>query len=989
MARARVWAATLVAAVLMSCEKSPFEPRGEGERVPIGSVIEGRARADSATRYSFTGSPNQPYLIFLESLEGGVHLSVFDSTHGFLTVNLSAFAGGPWLEQNPSNTFGTTSGAVYRLSVRATPPGTTARFRFKVHAIDTRPERVPNSFSFGDTVSGETIHPMFDLDWFNAHGVAGEEIVAVVEPQEPVGSGSVGLSVIDQVDNQFLGYVFADAGAANRLTTGRMRLAGTHDYQFAFGSVTSNMYPRYRGAYRFWTYVIDRAPEHRAAPIPFNTEIGNERIDRAGDVDEFTFQATVGADFNAFLQGSGRAFQLELARQGGTPFAAATSQPSDTALFAHATNRFHITDAGTHVLRVTGSNPYQVADTGAYRLYLYAIDPRPEHVAATIIPGDTVTGEDVGLPGDADEFTFSGVAGEEFNVFLQAQNGSPDMRLQVEVLNATGTVLRRAESVGIDTSLLRQVTGRFALPGTGTYRFRVTGLQPYGVADYHGPYRLLLHRVDRRPESLPDTLTFGDSLSGEAIDVPGDVDEFRVTVPDSSGANLVVQLDAAAPEFNGLSIQLIDLTRGQSVAAVGTGVPGVRAATGRVRLGPGSYLVRVDASQYEDRPVLRGSYRLWLYRFGFGPEAVSDTFAVGDTVSGEVIEPWGDLDHFRFYGLRGQHVNIALQGRADTSGGGFQAWISGPGGEPFWTFASVSSGASDPTLRDHQTMRLDLPVTGWYHVEMTGFGPTRGAYRLLVELVDTSPEQAAGALVPGDSVTTESIDTPGDWDEYTVTAPPEQDLGVLFHGLPGTSGPFPWIRVSDPVTGDSLAANVGQFERIVGPFRMPASGRVTIAVYQPAFFVRFCYDATCGGVFTLVGPYGFHVIPVNRAPETLPAAYVVGDTVRGEGITPIGDLDEFTSSATPGLGLSLHARLLASTVPAGGIIWLDVLDPATGTVLSTGSGLVGGLPDSPFYTLASFVVPASGSLLVRFRGHSGWGDGLATAPYEFVVKPAP
>jgi hypothetical protein len=944
--------------------------------VPIGSVIEGQIRADSTSRYSFTGSPNQPYLIFLESLEGGVRLSVYDSTHGFLTVNHSASAGGPWLEQNPSNTFGATPGAVYRVSVWATPPATKARFRFKVHAIDTRPERVPNSFSFGDTVAGETIDPMFDLDWFSAHGVAGQEIVTVVEPQEPAGSGSVGLSVIDPVDNQFLGYVFADAGTANRLTTGRMRLAGTHDYRFAFGSVTSNTYPRYRGAYRFWTYVIDRAPEHRAAAIPSNTEIQSEAIERAGDIDEFTFQANPGDAFMAFLQ-SARPLQAEMALPNGPPLAIAACQGSDTGLFARVTNRLQVAQSGNYILRVAGTNPSQVADTGRYRLFLYAIDRRPEHVPSVILSGVAVLGEDIGLPGDIDEFTFSGVAGEQVDAFFQAQNGSPDDRLQLEVVDPAGVVLRSILSAGTDTSLLQQVTGRFALPSTGTYRLRLTGYDGYCAPGYRGAYQVFLHRVNGRPETLPDTLAFGDSLSGESIDLPGDFDEFRVTVPDSSGANLAFELEAPG----GLIVKLIDSTTG---AVVATAAGGGRAATGRLSLAPGKYIVGVDASVEYDFSVARGPYRLWFYRFGFGPEVVPDTFAIGDTVSGEVIEPWGDVDQLRFYGQRGQHINIALQGRADTSGGGFQAWISGPGGEPEWTFASVSSTAQDATLREHQTRRLDLRVTGWYHVEMTGFGPTRGAYRLLVEPLGTAPEHVAAALVPGESVTTEAIDTPGDWDEFTVTATPGQDLNVIFQGNPAMNG-YAQIRVRDAASGDSLAGNVGQGTRIVGPFRVPAGGQVTVAVYQDAGFVRFCYDATCGGIFSLVGPYAFRVDPLNRGPEGVPAAYTVGDTVRGDAISPVGDIDEFTSSGTPGEVLTPLLRLTADPVPAEGLIMLEVVNPSTGANLA-GGGWALFRTTTEFLSPGTFTVPAGGAFVVRVKGYGSWGTGIATAPYEMSVK---
>src|SRR5437879_4145121 len=299
---AAVITGALVAAIV-SCE-SPFEPQGEGERVPINREITGEVGGDTLARYSFVAESGGAYAVFLAALEGSVRLAVRDSTHQYTAATLAALPG----------------------------------------------------------------------------------------------SGSVALTVIDPVAKEFLGYVFADAGTDNPLTTGRIRLPATRDYQFILSSVISNQYPRYRGPYRFWTYLVNRAPEHRAAPIPFDTEIGNERIDRAGDVDEFTCRAAGGADYIAFVQGGGRTFQLEVAAPGGPTLAVATSQASDTALFRRATNRFQIANAGTYVVRVTGTNPYQVADTGAYRVYLYAIDRRPEHLPSAITPGDTVTGEDIGLP---------------------------------------------------------------------------------------------------------------------------------------------------------------------------------------------------------------------------------------------------------------------------------------------------------------------------------------------------------------------------------------------------------------------------------------------------------------------------------------------------------------------------------------------------------------------------------------------------------------
>jgi len=851
-----------------------------------------------------------------------------------------------------------------------------------VYEINTAPEKVAARFALGDTVPGETIDPIVDGDRFFAHGSAGQEVVLVMETLGPQGSGSVSLTVVDTVAPTLLGYVFGDAGTPT-LTTGRLRFPASHDYLFSVWSVTSNVHPRYRGPYRFWSYVINRAPEHRPAAMPLAAEVRGETIDRAGDVDEFTFAAAAGAEYNAFVQAP-RAVRLEVAPVTGPVLAIATSSESDTALFTHATGRFQVAAAGTYMVRVVGTAPSQIADTGAYRLFLYPIDRRPEHVSATITPGDTISGEQIDRPGDIDEFTFSGVAGEEFNTFFQAENGSPETSLQLEVVDGAGTVLRTVQSVGTDTSLLRQVTGRFALPGTGTYRLRVSGVTPYYPYDRnYGAYRLFLARINRRPETLPATLAFGDSVSGEAIDVPGDVDEFRVTVPDSSGANLVLEVES--PPDAGLTAQLIDSATGHVIATTSTSQVGTPAATGRMQVAPGRYIVRVGTSgDAYDRSTLRGPYRLWFYRFGFGPEAVPDTFAIGDTISAETIDPPGDIDVFHFRGVRGQHVNIALQGLAAPSGGGFQAFITGPTG-----YSIVFSGTSAAALGDHQTLRVDLPATGWYEIDVSGAGwagvrAERGAYRLAVEPLGAAPEHVSSALVPGDSVTTEAIDSPGDWDEYTVTASPGQELNVIVHST-RTDFLYPYLRIFDRTTGDSLVTAL-YGDHFTGPFRVPASGQVGIAVYQPDGFFRFCSDATCGGYFRFVGGYAFRVVAMNRAPETVPAAYAVADTVRGEAVFPGGDIDEFTSTAVPGDTLTAYIRLTAPPVGGGYGLTLEVIDPATG------NALIGSLAQffgQTFNPVGSFAVPAGAGFLIRVRGSGTFGDDLTTAPYEFFVKRGP
>jgi hypothetical protein len=972
--------AALCTAALVACSDSPFEPQGTGERVPIGQVITDEVGSDTEARYSFAGGDDALYAIFLEALDGRVVLSVIDSTHPFQASTISSGPGSPSLYQNATQTLFSRDNSVFNIRVFAVPGGTSARFRFIVYAINRRPERLSARFALGDTVSGEAIDPIVDVDEFVIHGEAGQEIVAVGETQGAPGSGSVALTVVDPSGPSLLGSVFADAGTPT-LTTGRIRLPTTRDYRFSFGSVTSNTYPRYSGPYRFWSYSINRAPEHRGASAPFDTEVSNERIDKAGDVDEFTFVAGANSEFNVFFQSPGVG-QLEIEPPLTGAFTVG-AHPGDTSLFAHATGRFHIDQAGTYRVRVSGAQPSRLADTGAYRWYLYAIDPRPEHVPQSITPGDTILGEDLGQLGDVDEFTFNGVAGATYNVFLQALNGSDASLLRLEVRDGQTTMVAAVESRGTDTSLMHQFTDRFVTSGTGTLRIRVTDVwSASGVAG--GPYRLLLHRINPVPETAPATLAFGDSLSTEAMELPGDVDEFFVTVPDTSGAHLVFQHDGQIAAGGWGLVQLLKADTRQQVLEMqifGSGP----VSSGRLRLEPGNYIVRTDIPRYALRAIY-GPYRLWFYRIGLAPEVAADTFAIGDTVSGEELEPWGDADRFLFFGVRGQHINFMAQGLAAPSGGGFQFFLTPPPGAPGHGLF-VNTPTASNALEDRQTTRVDLPATGWYTVEVSGGGggpSERGPYRFTVQSIDPGPEHVSATLAPGDAVTNEPMDEPGDWDEFTVPGVPGEMMSVLFEGTDGFTGPWVYLYVVDPATGDTLAWQPSQFHRIAGPFRIPSGGQAKIAVYQPTGFFRICYTANCGGLFNFVGPYRFRLLAVNSAPETASAAFAVGDTIRGESLSAIGDIDEFTATGTPGEQLTLFDRLSVTSSLDSALV-LQIIDPATGTSLVGGNIAI--LGSSDFYQIGSFTVPPNGTFIVRARVYGKFGYGVGqTAPYEFVVK---
>ncbi len=969
----------MIVAVLASCGESPFEPRGDGERIPLGRLIDDAMSGDSIRRYSFVAVPEAEYTISIEARQGIVQLTVVDSSRQQVVVMLGSASDPPQFAKRGA-TFATPEGGVQLLEVRSIPGDSAARFRFLVARRNLEPEFRAAAFSVGDTVAGETIESADDVDLFFTETTPGREIVAVMEAPGDSGGGFLNLYVTAEANGVPVAFLFAESGSPPYATTGRVTVPPSGRLWFRFWPQSSGLF---RGAFRFWTYAIDRAPEHRAASVPLSTEIADEGLDRSGDVDEFVFTVAAGAEINAFFQAS-RRFQLEIAPQAGAPLASITdTSTADTSLFAESTGRIQFPQAGTYVARVSGYS--LVSEAGPYRLYLYAIDRRPERAAQAITPGDTVAGESIDLPGDVDEFTFPAAAGQEFIAYLQARDGSPQTRLRLEAVDADGTVLRTATSVGNDSVLLQHASGRFVMRSTGTHRLRVSGVPDGSLDRSTGPYRLLLYRVNRAPESAPATLAFGDSVFGESVDAPGDADEFQVTVSDSSGANLVVQLTGGSAEGTALGAQLVDPATGQVLNATTPFGQGA-GMTGRLSLGPGSYIVRVDGSLFRDPSYLRGSYRLWFYRFGLGPETVRDTIAVGDTVQGEALDPVGDADVFHFYGRKNAHVNVAIQGLAAPSSGAFMAFLP--------VFGLVATPTASAALANHQTMRIDLPFTGWYTMSVTGgsFPETadeHGAYRLALLPVATAPERVGAALALGDSVKAEQIDVPADVDQFTVTATPGRELMIIFGT--GPSVPccrYPHVIALDPATGDSLAGNIGQFMRVAGPARVPAGGQVTIEVFErPNAFFRTCYDATCGGIYSFTGPYSLQVVAFDRAPESAPQSYLLGDTVRTEALFPAGDIDEFTSSGIPGETLRPWYRLSADPIPANSFITLEIVDPATGAYL-TGRG-ISQTRAAGFFSPGAFVVPPSGNYVVRIWAYSLFGDNVATVPYEFFVQRGP
>lgn len=961
-----------VAIGFLSCD-SPTEPPAEG-RVSVDRVIEGTlSTTDSIDRYTFLAVAGHTYSVSFEALSGWVALYLRDSVSSTPLVGGSDVAGGSGLEENV--TLDLRPAADQVISVEITGVQYPVTYRVRINDAPSAPEGRAARFVFGDTVS-EALSSSFDVDEYVAAGQAGQEIVTLIDTLGPGVAGQIRQVLVEVVapgaTDPFTAST-ALAGFPDEISAERVVLPTSGDYRFSVRGLGLDNH-RYTGQYRFRVIVIHRAPESIGAAAPLNTAVTGEAIDDAGDVDEFTFPGITGQWFNAFFQSSAPSrLQLEVFGSATDPGPSrAFSNPADTSLFKNSTGRFRTLTAGSYGLRVQGLEiPRSI---GPYRLFVYSIDPAPESIGSAIVPPDTIDGETIERAGDFDDFTFTGTAGTEYNALFQALGGHGT--LQLEVL-AAGSILGSVTSAGTDTSL-RQTTGRFKLlrlPTSETHVVRVQGINS-SDGDHTGPYRFSLYQIDPLPELGPDTLAFGDSVFTETIEMPGDRDEWTVTVPDSSGANVVVQLGSDA-QGGAMQVDLLD-SAGVLKATTAVSVANGFGVAGAI-LAPGRYTLRADPTPYNERSLMTGSYRIWLYRYKLGPETAPDTIAIGDTVS-EASTPPGDVDIYRFFGTSHQHVRLALQGISGQPGtGAFSLTLATASGAPF---GFVGSPAFSGTLDENQTNRIDLPITGWYRVivlygSVPGPGFTDpGLYRFTIKPFATLPEAVPEALAVGDSVVAEALDTLGDWDEYAVAATPGSELAILFYRL--STQQFPRMMAFDPVTGDTLIVMGGSSgPRGTTPFVVPASGQVRVSVSDGPFY-------------SYTGGYYVRVMSVNRAPEVAPATFAIGDTVRGEALDPLTDIDEFNATGTPGQIMSPAFRLLADPQPAGRVITLEVVDPATGNVLvGNNAGLTGGGPTSNFFSPGTFVVPASGAYRVRVRAGALTPEDVGTAPYEFFVRSGP
>lgn len=509
--------------------------------------------------------------------------------------------------------------------------GTPLPYRVQFRTINRAPETLSPIVTPGDTLEGEAIDYVGDIDEF-VSTVPGQ-FNAFIQAL-PAASADTLILTADVFGGP-IGKPVASAGGDSALAmqqTGsfyayapvRLRIMGQRD--------TGGLH---RGGYRAFLYPINRAPESAPATLIVGDSV-SEAIEYPGDIDDFTLLPAPGDAMALRLTRAGNApGALRGALAGGPPIQAVDCPDSGTV--GGTTCWFpRLANPVMPVLATVNSTPgSQPGFRGPYVLRSWAMSDAPELGPAGVTIG-TAQNEAIDPVGDHDVFDLDYRMGE----WLSATVDQFEMRVYD---SAWGYMALR--------SLEGRSTGRFQLPVSGRYKLRVTH-EPLDQVTASGPYQIAVTRYPVTPETENRVLALEDSITAESLDQLGDLDEFMLQAPAGAEVQVLVKRPLTVPV---------------TLLLPGDSVPfrfGPYGATGRFLM-PAGGLLRILVA--EDRAfaggghdsttfVLSGAYHLVARAVHRPPEQASANLTIGQLVTTEWIDYEGEVDEFYFAGTQGQLI---------------------------------------------------------------------------------------------------------------------------------------------------------------------------------------------------------------------------------------------------------------------------------------------------------------------------------------------
>jgi hypothetical protein len=458
----------------------------------------------------------------------------------------------------------------------------------------------------------------------------------------------------------------------------------------------------------------------------------------------------------------------------------------------------------------------------------------------------------------------------------------------------------------------------------------------------------------------------GDTVQDE-IRPSGDIDDIRFDGQAGQEINVYFQAMSGASNQD-FSLVLYD-PLGQQLGYTysrGTDQTLEGQAFGPIRLPrDGSYILRVKGYQGTEQ----GPYRIYVMPIALGPERIGRTITVGSVVSGEAIDPIGDIDELTFAGTKGQFVNVFFQ--ATSGSASDRLWVSLLA--PTRSYLKwIYSDGTDGTLDGRSTGRIELPLTGTYTLRVEGDNveEDEGSYRVQVVTLSNNPESLPPTLTQGPILSGESISPRGDVDDFTFAGTAGEEVVVFFQATSGEYASEFLLTLYEP-DGDQLGyvfsrGNAATLQgQGFGPLRLPQTGTYSIRIRG------------YGG--SEQGPYRFQVMPVKLPPEQISATITAGPIITGESVTPFGDVDHFTFTATRGQAINLMFQ--ATSGLENDELYLSLRDPAGQRVTYLTSR--GNAPSLEGQQTGRIVLTQDGTYVVRVEANR-WGS---QGPYRFRILP--
>jgi hypothetical protein len=777
----------VVLATLGGCEDPTGLTSNPTAHVAVGDTVAATIDAGGEPHtFTFDASPGDSIALFLHATSGAVSLAVI-APDGSTLATLGDTARQGALEERGGGPFLIRVEGTY--VVRAAALGSSATsFRFRLWPTARGPEHRAAAITIGDTIRGEDIETPADVDEFTFQGQQGDELIAYIRSLAPHPRAVISMQIFrtgaEPIFNG-LAWAMSDTIAADleARPTGRFTIPQTGEYRIRIEiegrrwGGNAGLVAGYPRGYELQLRRIVRTPEKALGTIAPGDTLAAEVIDYVGDIDEFTITPHNGGDLNVFLERSGTGpGGLTVSVVGVShPWAepTATANVPGAPLHATATGIVTVSASATVRLRVAADDRER-AYRGPYRIFVYQPNRSPETVGASLVIGDSITGETIELAGDADEFTLTvpDTTLANFVVWRDALETPDLVRLQLFGSGGERTTFTEAYR-GAPGEKTGSATGTFKLPA-GTYTLRISGSDSRGFG-YRGAYRVQTLAIDPAPESAPSVLAFGDTVV-DAVDPLGDIDTFTF-----SGRFM---------QHVAVRIERVD---NQPLTSLFVGVKNSRTqeylpanwwdATKTPRFDlpeDGEYTIVYQASNGGRLVRERGPYRLILDTLSTAPETHGTAVSPGDSIVDESLDFIGDIDFFVLTGAPGEELTVTF---------------IGPGGTAdldlidLDTRVRVDGTPSAGFLQN--TGRFVLPASGrlgmrvWTRTSWQ-FGGLTGRYRVAVHRIDRRPENVSAQIEVDSIIDGEAIDPDADVDEFTFNGAAGDRVNVYFQTPNGT-----------------------------------------------------------------------------------------------------------------------------------------------------------------------------------------------------------